>query len=539
MENELNEIALGNDKDFKQEIKDVDEKLANLLKEFNVGVDGGDKTLIEIINNVFEDVKNTETLSGQIENELEAADKNHNAINDNLYDTQETIQEIQKEINRLLNETTVEGPEALQDAFDRSEKFEMNSGQLKNILDEAKLILKDYEENLKNAKLLTEKAIKKLAEVDQEASETLATQEEVEEKLDGVGDLKTSEIELNNLQKLSREALQEANRVFDEAFDLLNEVTKFELVAKLEDINEKVEKLKNHSGETDKTLKEFAKENENFLDEIEKTVETAEKAEEKAFKLKEEVEALLEILKSIHKDALQSIADVEAVIDNGTKIYKSLEDFTMMVEKSRESARIALEKLPEVIKKIADTLKIVEKLEEKMDKKTKVAFDKKEKFTKAKKLTDEVLEETENVEKRLEKFEIDFENQPNELLANDKEQTKISDDIDKLEKLAEEDAKLTETTKEKVETASSKMLRTDEEVEKALKKLQQLIEELDKVEEIDEQSFYDLGKRDQRMTAFFTEFSIAHFQFHCQLYKQTKSCHPLRINSSIPLTTKY
>lgn len=488
--------------DFKQKIKEVDEKLANLLSEFNVGVDGGDKTLFELINSVSEDVKNIENLSGEIDNELEAASKNNHALDENLDDTQEIIQEIQNEINRLLNATAVEGPEALQDAFDRSEKFNTNSGQLKDILDEAKLILKDYEENLKNAKVLTEKAIEKFAKVSQQVNETLETQQEVEGKFSGVGDLKKSESELKNLQKLSGEALEEANRVFDDAFDLLNEVTKFELVAKLDGINEKIEKLKNYSGETDKTLKEFADENAKFLDEMEKTIETAEKAEKRAFKLKDEIEILLETIKSIHEDALKSIADVEAVIDNGTKIYKILEDFTLNVEKSRENARIAFEKLPEIIKKIADTLTIVEKLEEKMDEKTKIALEKKEKFTKAKELTDEVLAENENVKKRLEQFEKDFENQPEEVLANDKEQTRISDEIEKLDKVAEEDSKLAETTKEKVETANSEMLKTDEEVEKVLKKVQQLIEDLAKVKEIGEETLDDFGKKDQGMTAF-------------------------------------
>jgi chromosome segregation ATPase len=479
---------------FKEKINEVDEKLSNLLVEFNVGVDGGDKTLMELVNSVFDDMKKIENFAENIEIEVEAAGKNNDALDENLKNTQEVIRQIQDEINRLMNATTVKGKEALQDAFDRSEKFNSNLGQLKDVLDEVKLILKDYEDNLKNAKNLTEKAIGKFAEVSLQVNETLTEQEENEEKLSKISDLKMTDEELKNVKKLASEALEKANRVFEDAFDLLNEVSKVEMDGKLDEVNEKVEKLKNFSGKTDKSLKEFADENAKFLDDMEKTIETAEVAEERAFKLKGEIEILLEQIKQIHEYALKALADKDDLISKARHILSGLENFTLKVEKSRESARIALEKLPETIKKIGDSVAIVEKLEEKLDEETKVAIEAKEKCTKVKIQTDEVLAENDGIKLNIEQLENDFENQPEEIISNDKEQTRISDEIDRLENLESDDSKLIESTQEKVESAKSKTPETDEKVEDALKRVKKLMDNLGNLKEIDKSSLDDFGK---------------------------------------------
>lgn len=468
--------------------------MSNLLTDFNVGVDGGDKTLLELINSVFDDVQKIELLAKKIDTEVETASKNNNALDTNLDNTQEVIREIQDEITRLMNATTVTGAEALQDAFDRSEKFNTNSGQLKDVLDEMKLILKDYEEHLKNVKLQTEKAIEKFVEVSQQANETLAEQEKNEEKLSGIDDLEKSENELKNLKKLTPIALKEANKVFEDAFELLNEITKLELDVKLDEINAQIEKLNNHSEQTDKNLKEFANENAKFLENIKKTIDLAGIAEERAFKLREEIEKLFETIKNVHENALKAIADKDAVIDNAKKIYDQLNDFTLKVEKSRESARIALEKLPETIKKIEDSLKIVDKLEDKLDAEIKVALEAKEKCTKVKEQTDEILAESEDLLEKINQLDSDFENQPDDIKSNDKEQTKISDEIDRLEKEEVDESKLIESTIEKVENAKSQTTKTDEKVEDALKKVQNLIDNLANLENIDEKRLNDFGE---------------------------------------------
>lgn len=490
----MNEISFGNDEIFKGKIKEVDAKLLKLLNEINTGVDGGDKTLFETIGIVLEEIKQIEKLANEVDIESGAAGKNVQATANNLDNTREVFRQIQDELSKLLNATTVEGPEALQDAFDRSEKFNSNSSQLTKILEEVKLILKDFEANLRNAKTLTTLAIEKFANVSSQADEATTLQKEVDHELKEIDDMKISDDELRNLKKLVKDAVEKTKQVYVDAFDLLNEVTKFDLNNRLNEINDKVGKLNNHSDATTMNLKNFADENAKFLADMETTIDASAVAEEKAFKLQNEIEELLKTIKSIHEDAIKSITDKDSIVENARKIRDQLEDFTLKVEKSRENARAALEKIPEILKKIEDSVKIVDKLEKKLDNDTRAATETKEKCSTAKEQMDEILGESDDIRAKIKQLETDFESLPADIKSVDKEATRISDEIDKLEKTEADDNKLIELAKIKIETTKSQAHATDVKVDDALEKIQSLMDRIAQVKNIDQESLNDFGK---------------------------------------------
>lgn len=491
----MNEITYGNDESFSTAIKEVDRKLLELIKEFYVGVDGGDKSLLQLVNAVFEDAMKAESLAKEIETEADGAAKNVDAIKTNQENTQEIIRELQDKISRLLNATEVEGPEALQDAFDRSEKFNNNSSELKDILDQVKRILKDYEGNLLNAKRLTALAIEKFAKVSQQADDTLEEQKAIEDELRGIDEMKLSEDELKNMKKLAREALEEANKVYDEAFDLLNEVSEFQLVDKLGDINKKLEELVAHSDEIELGVEQFNKDNEKFFIEMEATVDAAQIAEEKAFKLQDDIEDLLKTINDIHSDALKAIADKNSVIENARIIYNGLQDFTLKVEKSREGARMALEKIPEILKTINESVAVVDKLEKQVEDKLNSAIDSKKLCVTAKEQMDEILKESEDIKAKFGQLKKDFENLPGERDDVNKFSNKLSDDVDKLEKNEVDDSKLIETSKEKIERTKSQAQKSDVAVDDVLRKIEGLMDDISKLKSIDEAALDDFGMK--------------------------------------------
>lgn len=465
--------------------------MTNLLADINTGVDGGEKSLFDLIKSVFDDISEVERLEDEVEIEQEGAIKNTEALDGNLENTQETIREIQELMNRLQNATSFEGPQALQDAFDRSEKFNVHSSELNNVLDQMKLILVDYEENLLNAKNLTSIAIEKFAEGSQQANETMDKQKRVDDVLKELQDIKLSYDELKNMKTVVNKSLAAARAVYDDSFDLLNEVTQFELIDKLDKINKKIEELDDNSDTTELALAQFAEDNSKFLDEMEKTIDTAELAEQRAFKLQEEIKELLKIINAIHDDAVKAILNKDSIIENAKNIYNSLEDFTLKVEKSRESARMAMENIQKIIDKIRESEKIVEKLENDLDVQTKAATDAKQKCTTAKEQMDEILEETAEISEKIEQLRQDFEPMPDDI---DKEVIRLNNESDKLEKDEEVDDKLIEATKEKIEKTKSKAKETDSKVDGALKQLEDLSDAIAQFKGIDQKSLDDLGK---------------------------------------------
>lgn len=490
----MNKINFGNDESFAAKIKEVDEKLAKLIREFYIGVDGGEKPLFDLVNSVFEGIDEIDKRAGEVESELSSAAKTAEAIRKNQEETQDTIKRLQDDLDKFMNLTSYEGPQALQDAFDRSQKFDSSSNQLKAILDEVKLILRDYETNLMNAKRLTSQAIEKFVKVSEQATVTLDEQKKVDNKLKETGDMKMSEDELKNMKKVAREALEQAGNVFEEAFDLLNEVSEFALNDKLDEINVKVEKLKTFSETTEVSLEEFLKENSKFLAEMEKTIDAAEMLKKKDFDLLKKIEEPLLKIKGTREEALQAIANADSTVKNAVNIYKSLHDFNMKVEESSENAQIAKEKIPEIMKKIQDSVNIVEKLESRLESNSKIAGEAKEKCTKAKEQMIEILSESDEMRANIEALKKDLEKLPEAIEVVDKEERKLSDEIDKLEKAEADDSKLIETTNEKIAKTKSQTQKTDDEIEAAIKKLQRLVEDIAKLKNIDEPSLDDFGE---------------------------------------------
>lgn len=467
-----------------------------LIIEIYAGVDGGDKNLFELINNIFDEVEQIEILADEVQLEGENADMKLKATSSNHGNVHEIIRELQENLNKLQNSTSHDGPKALQDAFDVSEKFNTKSSELKEVLNQVKQILKDYEENLINAKLLTSKAIEKFAKVSLQADETEAKQKDVEYKLIYVktDDMKMSEDELNNLKKLVKDALEQTKLVYEDAFDLLNEVSEFELNNKLDHINDKVNRIRNHSNLTEMSLKEFADENAKFLDEMEKTIEAAEIVEAKAFKLQIEITTLLKTINDIHEDAKKAVSDTESIIENARSILSGLEDFTLKVEESRENARTALEKIPDILNKIKDSVKIVEKLENKLDNQTKAATDAKEKCSTAKEQMDEILSESEDIKSKIEELEKNFEGLPADVLSSDKEAMRIFNEVEKLEISEAEDSKLITSAQEKVEETKTKVKESDLKLEKSLDNIHSLMNDIAQIKNIDQETLDNFGK---------------------------------------------
>lgn len=470
------------------------------------GVDGGDKSLTDLINSVFDDVREIEYLTDESENLAENAAKNTESTKKTAKTIQELVREIQDELNRLHNATTVEGPEELQNAFDRSEKFDANSKELNDVLGQVKAIVKDYEVNLLNAKMLTASAVEKFAKVESQVNQTLAAEKEVDDKLKEALGMELTKEELENIKKLAKDVLDKANVVYEDAFDLLNEVTAFDLEDKLEAINEKVKKLDEIVDVTNINLQKFAEDNTKFLDEMENTIDTAEKAEKKAFELQAEIEALLVEINGIHEQAKKAILNESSIINDAKKIHESLQDFQMKVEESRENARRALEKIPKILGKVNESVAIVEKLEENIDAQAKSANDAKDKCTTAKDQMDEILKQTEEIKEKIKQLENDFEPLPDENTEVTKENAGISDKFDAIEKAIDEDSDLIGKTKEKIEKTKSKVGDTDAKVENALKVLGDLTNEIAKLKDFDEGALNDLGEFSSNLLSNFIKF---------------------------------
>lgn len=296
-EKELNEVTHGNDDTFSDKINEINLKLSRLIIDLNTGIDGGEETLMELINNIFKSVYKTEAIATEIEIELTDGTRTMKIIDTEFGDIKDVIRKVQEEFRKLENTTSEDFPKAIQDAFDKSEKFHSDSKGIRDIHDNMKEILTDYESNLMNAKILTEDAIEKFAVIDESISESERIEKEIQQIFKVFEDVKLPFDTLKNMKLISQKASDEVNLVFDDAFNLLNEVTIFNVDGKLDEIEKNMNELENFVAYGDKKLKQFVDESSKFLDELEANLDAAAVLEKKTWVQREKLEELLKDMK--------------------------------------------------------------------------------------------------------------------------------------------------------------------------------------------------------------------------------------------------
>lgn len=483
-ERELSQLSNGNQNNFKEKIKEVDEKLENLILDFTDGVNQ--------LNSVLTDLAKIESLLGGIQTETESSESNINASNGKSADVKELVREIQNEMNRVLNLTAVEGPTSLQSALDRSDSLDSNSGELKSILDEAKTIILGYEINLINAKNLTKQVLAKFGELDRKIQETKSKQQELDDEMKIIGDLKATESELKNIKKLTQQSFDESNQVFEQSFEMLNEIARFELNDDRKEIDKNLERMKNFSTATVKSLESFISENSELLKEVEKTIAKAENVEERAFKIQKDVDETLQDMKKLKEDTKNAVGNKDDIMRDASRILTILNDFRLKIENDREIARRSLEKIEKITKKIGETLKALVKAEQSLKDKSKVAFKRRDENVSAKNIMDEVIEISGKIKLEIPQIQTTVDELSEDGSKNDKDSMIIGNQLDALE--GREDSDFITLTKENVERTKQMREETDDTIDETIEKLKNTLDEVATMKTYDELDLGEFGK---------------------------------------------
>lgn len=260
-----------------------------MIIDLNTGIDGGEETLMELINNIFKSVDKAEDVATEIEIELTDGTRTMKITDTQFGDVQDVIRKVQAEFQKLQNSTSEDLPKAIQDAFDKSEKFNSDTKGIREIHENMKEILINYESNLMNAKILTQDAIEKFAVIDEKISESERIEKEIQQIFKAFENFKPPFDAYDTVKSISQKASDEIDSVFDDAFELLNEVTIFNVDGKLDEIEKKVNELENYVAYGDKKLKEFVDESSKFLDELEVNLDAADALEKKAWMQREKL----------------------------------------------------------------------------------------------------------------------------------------------------------------------------------------------------------------------------------------------------------
>jgi chromosome segregation ATPase len=197
-----------------------------------------------------------------------------------------------------------------------------------------------------------------------------------------------------------------------------------------------------------------------------------------------------------------ALKDKDDTIESARNILRTLEDFVIKVEESRESARRAFELIPEILQKIKDAEAIVESLEDKLERSAVKANEAKEKSFKIKDEMENYLQERENVQKDVEKLSDEINKAFDDMKLVVNEENELSDKMDTLKKSGGEIEDLIDVARSKAERAKTKTENVHKTLDDAIAKIQELNAEIEAAKMIDEQTLDEFGKRN--FAIFFT-----------------------------------
>ncbi|CAG9800447.1 unnamed protein product [Chironomus riparius] len=484
-EKELSEVTHGSDGNFQNRILELESRLDKLIIEMITGIDGGEHSLFELINIVFKSVDQIDANTNQIELSLDDGNKLVKIADVKFTDIKEAIRKVQEEFEKVKNQTDTDLPNALQDAFDKSEKFHTDTKELKEIVEKMKRMLADYEKNLMNAKDLISQTLDKFSEISNQIDSNSEILKWIQDTLKEATDSPLPVHELENVKKLTSEAMEKAKSVFDDSLELLNEVSLLELYGKFDDIKSRIKELNDYPITAEADLKKFSDDNSQFLEEMETTIEKAEKLEKKSETQQDKIKELLKEVKDIEKMSKKAIEDKDGIINNARNIFGTLEDFNTKVEESRENARAALEKIPEILKKISDSKEIVKTLENEVEENMKVAQDAKDKNTVIKEEMDKVLEQSSNMKTNTEALADELDEAFDAMTNVQKIHEKNSKDHDGLKKAENETEDFVQKAKEKVDRTKTKREEVDGKVDTTIDDLEKMMKQIDGIKDVD------------------------------------------------------
>lgn len=489
----MSEVTHGSDSSFQKNILNLESRLDKLIIEMITGIDGGEHSLFELINIVFKSVDQIDSNTNQIELSLDDGNKLIKIADVKFTDLKEAIKKVQEEFEKVKNQTETDLPNALQDAFDKTEKFHTDTKELQETVEKMKGMLADYEKNLMNAKDLLSQTLDKFSEISKQIDSNTNVQKEIEDMLKDATDSSLPVHELENVQKLTSEAMEKAKSVFDDSLELLNEVSLLELYEKFDDIKSRIKALNDYPITAETDLKKFSDDNAQFLDEMETTIEKAEELEKKSVTQQEKIKELLKEIQDIENIAKKSIEDKDGIISNARNIFKTLEDFNTKVEESRENARAALEKIPEILKKISDSKEIVKTLENKVEENMKVAQDAKDKNSAIKEEMDKVLDQSNEMKTSIEALANELDEVFDETTNVQKNHEKNSKDHDVLKKAENETEDFIQKAKEKVDRTKTKGVELDGKVDTMIGDLEKMAKQIDGIKDVDLKQLEEFG----------------------------------------------
>ncbi|XP_011419247.3 laminin subunit gamma-1 [Magallana gigas] len=344
-----NNPAAFNDTQFLVYMNQVNDSVVMLLDEAR-GAISDDGSMGKQLSTLRSSIRDVMIKSNEITNNIRSAES---MASNSLVDVdraKEAIRRAESSLQAAEQYIDTQGREALQKAEDALRQHGVQSKQMTEIANEAKMEAERQRKEAERIEMLAKNALNTSLEAKRLAEETLAMPDEADREIQMLRQ-KYSEADTlyNQTRALADKARERAKEAYKVALKLYTEATSIQLpVFDLDVLDGNTERIKTSAADIKKEAQRLMQENAKLLNDTINQRSEAEGLLDSGIKNQQKVDELLAEVDVARTLAREAVARAEKTLAEANETLQILLGFNKQVEESKGKAQDAIKKIPDI-----------------------------------------------------------------------------------------------------------------------------------------------------------------------------------------------
>ncbi|XP_046913817.1 laminin subunit gamma-1 isoform X2 [Dermatophagoides farinae] len=492
---EQNPLAV-EDANFERQLNEVMNTVKQLLQEAkDAQID--DDSLVAQLEQIKNRIRKVQDMTKKIENQMNFINNQINYGTKNITNAQEIVNAAEIDLNNARNHLENDGRRSLEKARMRAEKYGHQSERMSEIARESRLLADGHESEaeriinkFKDARNISETAYNL-------AKDAINTQKANKEELEKLKD-KLNEVkeQYQMTIKLSQDVHKDAEKANQDALNLAADVNNI-FVPDLNASRYKDEAIHiiNKAKQAHIDADNMLKTHEELLNSTGNRLNDGRLLFEDAERKQQALDDLLTRADMAYNMTQEAVQSGNNILDDAKNTLKTLKEFDIHVQSSKEKANKAMDRVPEIEKEIDDIIRKSDYSLKSLNSALIEASNAKETAKVAEEKADHVSQASNMALRTAKQLTV----KADDLLVRSAELTRdvdrTSDKMKSYEQQAEQDESLVDDALRKANTAKTSAMDAIKKVQNATYTVDKILKDLNSMEDMDENNLSDLEQR--------------------------------------------
>lgn len=497
------------DTDFEKELKNVEDRVKSLLQIAKQGSGNENKTLVEQLDELRDQLNQIEKISQSVDTTAEDARRTTNEGLTSIEEAERVLDQIYEQLTKAEDNLATEGASALADARKRADQVGQQNQQMTVIAQEARILADLNTNEAKKIHSLAEQARNTSLEAYNLAKKAITKYSNISDEIRGLENkLELLEDRFNEVKNLTNTAAAKSAAVVKEALKLLILDLSVPTVD-IEELRNQVDSVNNDGLAIKEQAQLLLEQNEAWLNELANKARKSEELLERAQDQQAATADLLSEVDGANEKAKDALKRGNQTLIEAQETLKKLGEFDAEVQKERIKAQEALKNIDEIKDMVNEAIAKANETQYVLRDAELSAIAAKDIAIQAQKNADEASANANLIRQEANKTKLDALR-----LGNEADKLHLRVEITnsiarKHEARVEKDVNVTNEVNHQVGQARTSLNLASQQVDKALAEVDEIIKELDALPEIDDA---DLDRLEERLIAAEKEIQAANLE---------------------------